>query len=719
MQRLQREIRASARRPRRRCARRRRWRRWASSPAASRTTSTTCCTASSARSTCCRRAWRRAGWTTSTAITARRMTSAKRAAALTHRLLAFSRRQPLDPKPVDANRLVAPMEDLLRRTLGETSRSRWSLAGGLWTTLCDPQPARERAAQPRINARDAMPDGGKLTIETCNAHLDERYAARERDVPPGQYVCICVTDTGTGMPPDVIAKAFDPFFTTKPIGQGTGLGLSMIYGFARSPSGHVKIYSEVGTGHDGQALPAAPPRRGGAPRTAAAAAPAAPAAEQGETVLVVEDEPVGARADHRRAARARLPRAGGRRRRRGAADPAVRRARSTCWSPTSACPGLNGRQLADAARGTRPDLKVLFMTGYAENAASQRLPGAGHGDDHQALRDGAAGAADPRDAQGQVRTGMKRAVQRRQVSSSVRSASSSAGLIRWWSKPASRARARSSCLAPAGQRDQRGPRRCGCARRRARDLVAVHAGHADVQQHHVGRERRAQPPARRRRRATCAPAWPCSSQQHAPALSAASALSSTTSTRDGRARPASVAACRGSAPRRRGAARQRQAHRERRCPGRGPSLSRAQRAAMHARPGCATSARPMPRPPWRGRASRRPARTARRRAPASRGAMPMPLSRTRTHGLVALRPRTQRDAAAAGRVLGGVVQQVGQHLREARRVARRSRSGSAGSARSAAWPPLSISGRLVSTRVCDAPRASATGSLAQLQLAAG
>jgi PAS domain S-box-containing protein len=185
------------------------------------------------------------GWTDNIErYTSAAMTAANRAAALTHRLLAFSRRQPLDHKPVNANRLVTGMEELLRRTISLEIVT----AGGLWLTLCDPHQLESALLNLAINARDAMPEGGKLTIETCNAHLDSAYAAQSREVKPGQYVCICVTDTGAGMMPDVIAKAFDPFFTTKPIGQGTGLGLSMVYGFARQSEGYARIYSEVGQG---------------------------------------------------------------------------------------------------------------------------------------------------------------------------------------------------------------------------------------------------------------------------------------------------------------------------------------------------------------------------------------------------------------------------------------------------------------------------------------
>ncbi|MFD1787552.1 PAS domain S-box protein [Sphingomonas floccifaciens] len=299
---------------------------------------------------------------TTTAITA-----ANRAAALTHRLLAFSRRQPLDPKPVGANRLVTGMEELLRRTIGEAVRLEIVTAGGLWNTLCDPHQLESAILNLAINARDAMPEGGTLTIETCNAHLDDAYAARQREVKPGQYVCICVTDTGVGMTTDIVAKAFEPFFTTKPIGQGTGLGLSMIYGFARQSEGYAKIYSEVGKGttfklylprhygegeeEEGQTVELGDEHR----------------AERGEVVLVVEDETAV------RALVVDVLEELGYRAIEAVDGPSglkvlQSKRRIDLLVTDIGLPGLNGRQLADAARERRPELKVLFMTGYAENA---------------------------------------------------------------------------------------------------------------------------------------------------------------------------------------------------------------------------------------------------------------------------------------------------------------------------------------------------------------
>ena len=295
------------------------------------------------------------------------MTSANRAAALTHRLLAFARRQPLDPKPVNANRLVIGMEELLRRTIGESVQLEIVTAGGLWQTLCDPHQLESAMLNLAINARDAMPVGGKLTIETCNAHLDTAYAAKQRDVTPGQYICICVSDTGSGMTKDVIDKAFEPFFTTKPFGQGTGLGLSMIYGFARQSEGYARIYSEVG---EGTTIKIYLPRFYGEAEDAeerVAELTDEHRAGSGEVVLVVEDE-----TSVRDLVTEVLQELGYR------AIEAVdgpsglkllqSKLRIDLLVTDIGLPGLNGRQLADAARKHRPDLRVLFMTGYAENA---------------------------------------------------------------------------------------------------------------------------------------------------------------------------------------------------------------------------------------------------------------------------------------------------------------------------------------------------------------
>jgi PAS domain S-box-containing protein len=295
------------------------------------------------------------------------VTSANRAAALTHRLLAFSRRQPLDPKPTNANRLVTGMEELLRRTIGEAVRLEMVTAGGLWQTLCDPHQLESAILNLAINARDAMPEGGTLTIETCNAHLDDAYVARQREVKPGQYVCICVTDTGVGMTADTIQKAFEPFFTTKPIGQGTGLGLSMIYGFARQSEGYAKIYSEVGKGTTFKLYL---PRFYGEGEEAddqSSGLGEEHRAEHGEVVLVVEDETAV------RALVVEVLEELGYQAMEAVDGPSGLKLlqsniRIDLLITDIGLPGLNGRQLADAARERRPDLNVLFMTGYAENA---------------------------------------------------------------------------------------------------------------------------------------------------------------------------------------------------------------------------------------------------------------------------------------------------------------------------------------------------------------
>ncbi|MBP0447845.1 response regulator [Roseomonas sp. SSH11] len=294
--------------------------------------------------------------------------ASKRAATLTHRLLAFSRRQALHPRPTDINRLVAGMEDLIRRTMGPNVVVEVVAAGGLWTTLVDTNQFENALLNLCINARDAMPNGGKLTIETGNRWLDER-AAQDRDLPAGQYASLCVSDTGSGMPPEVIERAFDPFFTTKPIGQGTGLGLSTIYGFVRQSSGQVRIYSELG---QGTTMCLYLPRHLGAAEAAEVTEIArrteAPRAEQGETVLVVDDEPTV------RMLVTEVLEELGYTAIEAAAGPAALKvlqsnARIHLLVTDVGLPGgMNGRQLAEAGRAVRPGLKVLFITGYAENA---------------------------------------------------------------------------------------------------------------------------------------------------------------------------------------------------------------------------------------------------------------------------------------------------------------------------------------------------------------
>ena len=293
------------------------------------------------------------------------MTSANRAAALTHRLLAFARRQPLIPKGVDVNALVVSLEDLLRRTIGETIDLQITAADKLWVTLCDPNQLESALLNLTINARDAMPDGGKLTISTANARLDA-VTADTPALAPGDYICIVVSDTGVGMSAEVAARAFDPFFTTKPIGQGTGLGLSMIYGFARQSNGHATIDSRLGQGTTVRLY--LPRHHGTAAAEQASAATAAEHAATGETVLVVEDEPVV------RGVILEMLAEQGYRTLDAVDGPSGlkilrSRERIDLLVTDVGLPGMNGRQLADQARETRPGLKILFITGYAESVA--------------------------------------------------------------------------------------------------------------------------------------------------------------------------------------------------------------------------------------------------------------------------------------------------------------------------------------------------------------
>ncbi len=292
--------------------------------------------------------------------------ASKRAAALTHRLLAFSRRQTLEPKSTDVNRLVASLDELVRRTMGPAVQVEVVAAVGLWTTLVDPNQLENALLNLCINARDAMPAGGRLTIETANRWLEEP-AASERDLPPGAYVTLCVSDNGTGMSPDVAARAFDPFFTTKPIGQGTGLGLSMIYGFARQSGGQARIYSELGLGtticlflprHLGHAMAAEDDL----------SFAQAPRLGNGETILVVDDEPAI------RVLVAEMLEDLGYAAIEAADGPSAMRVLQSeaqidlLVTDVGLTGGWNGRQVADAGRALRPGLRVLFMTGYAENA---------------------------------------------------------------------------------------------------------------------------------------------------------------------------------------------------------------------------------------------------------------------------------------------------------------------------------------------------------------
>ena len=292
--------------------------------------------------------------------------AAKRAAALTHRLLAFSRRQTLDPKPTDPNRLIRGMEELVRRTTGPGIHVEVVAGAGLWPVLIDAHQLENAVLNLCINARDAMPDGGRLTIETGNRWIDAR-TAKAQDLDPGQYVSICVSDTGGGMAPDVAARAFEPFFTTKPLGEGTGLGLSMIYGFVRQSGGQVRIYSEPG---QGAMICLYLPRHHGAVDEGEAVPEVeqAPRAHAGETVMVVDDEPtvrmLVAEILHELGYQCIE-----------ASDGAAglkllqSEARIDLLVTDVGLPGgMNGRQMADAARLERPDLKVLFITGYAENA---------------------------------------------------------------------------------------------------------------------------------------------------------------------------------------------------------------------------------------------------------------------------------------------------------------------------------------------------------------
>ena len=294
------------------------------------------------------------------------MTGARRAESLTQRLLAFSRQQPLDPKPIDLARLVNGMSDILRRTLGEQITVETVLSGSAWRAHADPNQLELAILNLAVNARDAMEDGGRLTLETANVLLDEQYAASQVEVVPGQYVMVAVTDTGTGMPPEVRARAFDPFFTTKEVGRGTGLGLSQVYGFAKQSGGHVKIYSEVGLG---TTVKLYLPRVHSVVESVEKKTEAAiPRGSPHETILVVEDDQdvrnyscetlreLGYRvldAENGQVGLQLLER-----------HPEIQ----VLFTDIGLPGGMNGRQLADIAKKRKPDLRVLYTTAYARNA---------------------------------------------------------------------------------------------------------------------------------------------------------------------------------------------------------------------------------------------------------------------------------------------------------------------------------------------------------------
>jgi PAS domain S-box-containing protein len=290
---------------------------------------------------------------------------AQRAATLTGHLLAFSRRQPLEPKILDVNKLLNHMSSFLRSSLGEAVQLEVVGSGGLWQVEADTAQLENTILNLAVNARDAMPNGGKLTVEASNVLLDEDYCAKNAEVRSGQYVQISVTDNGTGMPDDVVTRAFEPFFTTKEIGQGTGLGLSQVYGFVKQSGGHVKIYSEPGQGSTVKIyLPRATGKKSGEQRGPSVSAPQAYGKE---AILVVEDD------DNVRAFISEtleelnyvVLQAGDAPSALQALDAAER---VDLLLTDVILPGPNGRELANAARDKRPKLKVLFMTGYSRNA---------------------------------------------------------------------------------------------------------------------------------------------------------------------------------------------------------------------------------------------------------------------------------------------------------------------------------------------------------------
>jgi CheY-like chemotaxis protein len=289
---------------------------------------------------------------------------ARRAAQLTHRLLAFSRQSPLQPEVVDLNKVAAGMSELLRRTIGETIAIETVLAGGLWRTEVDPNQLESAILNLAVNARDAMPDGGKLTLETSNAYLDEAYAASTGgEVKAGQYVMVSVSDTGSGMTADVKAKVFEPFFTTKPVGKGTGLGLAQVYGFARQSGGHAAIYSEPDQGTTVKLYFPRIMRAEEAKPSVEASATPQPFFADGETILVVEDEEMV-----REFSVSVLEDVGYRVLAVGDGAAALKLLEAHRFTDVVLTGPINGREVADEALRICPSLKILFTTGYTRNA---------------------------------------------------------------------------------------------------------------------------------------------------------------------------------------------------------------------------------------------------------------------------------------------------------------------------------------------------------------
>jgi PAS domain S-box-containing protein len=291
---------------------------------------------------------------------------AQRAAALTSRLLAFSRRQALDPQPINVNNFLNGLQEFLQRTLGERIEVQTVGSAGLWSIEADANHLESAIINLGINARDAMPDGGKLTVEAANVSADEDYCRVNPELSPGQYVIVCVTDTGTGMTADVLDHAFEPFFTTKESGQGTGLGLSQVYGFVKQSGGHVKIYSEVG---QGTSIRMYFPRYHGEARPVDSDADEfRPEGERLETILVVEDD-----ADLRAYVSELLRDLNYRVTTASSAQAALtillqEEAKVDLLLTDVVMPGINGRELGRRARQIRPGIKILYMTGYSRNA---------------------------------------------------------------------------------------------------------------------------------------------------------------------------------------------------------------------------------------------------------------------------------------------------------------------------------------------------------------